>query len=354
MHLNDRIYAFEKLGNCISYYIQSSKENKYNIQNSYNIDFEYFINEAEINNSFFIKEFIINSLEELSEWLRSENITNWLADYNIDLFENQNKKTIALILAGNLPLVGFHDILSILITGNKALIKTSEKDKILVKLLTDTLCKIEPKFDNYIEFTDKIISNFDAIIATGSNNSKRYFDYYFQKYPSIIRGNKNSIAILSGEETDEDLKLLADDIFLYFGLGCRSVSKIYIPQNYNFEKILKNFEKYQNICLNNNKYLNNYNYQKAILLVNQIPFYDNDFLLLVENANTVSPISVLNYEKYEKVEYIVNSLNFNQLQCVVSNINISEKIEKIGKSQKPHLNEYADSIDTIEFLINLK
>ncbi len=356
MKIEDRIVAFSKLGNIISLSLEGIKSNTYNSNISLNIDFITAINDAQANNPWFIKEFIINCLQEISNQLKSESLNCWLNKYDCKKLSEKTTKTVALITAGNIPLVGFHDILSILISGNNLLIKVSQKDSVLTKLFINLLCKIEPQFNDKIKFSDANLSNFDAIIATGSNNTSRYFDYYFNKYPSIIRRNRNSIAILNYDDSENDLNKIADDIFLYFGLGCRNVSKIFIPKGFVIEKLFKVFETYKEILFNHNKYMNNYEYNKAIFLVNKTPFFDNGFVLLNQNENISSPISVIYFEYYDNFDYVNNKIeiNKNQIQCVISNNkNVSNSIS-IGEAQSPKLWDYSDNIDTMKFLLNLK
>lgn len=256
-------------------------------------------------------------------------------------------------MAGNIPLVGFHDLLSVLITGNKALVKLASNDKKILPILIQYLIKIEPEFCNMVEFTEEKLTNFDAVIATGSNNSARYFEYYFGKYPHIIRKNRNSVAVLTGNETQEELALLGKDIFQYFGLGCRSVSKIFVPRNYNFELFFKAVYPYSNL-LDYKKYSNNYDYNKAVYLMSLFPILDNGFLLLKEDFSYTSPIATLFYEYYDSLQELINKLaaDKDQLQCIVSNEMILNSIP-FGSTQSPDLWDYADGIDTIDFLLKL-
>src|SRR5690606_755395 len=211
----------------------------------------------------------------------------------------------------------------------------------------------EPEFKNYIEFTEDKLENFDAVIATGSNNTSKYFEYYFGKYPNIIRKNRNSVAVLSGNETEEELKQLADDIFQYFGLGCRNVSKLYVPENYNFEKFFKAMFSWKEI-IHNHKYINNYDYNKAVYLMDSFPLLDNEFMLLKEDKGFSSPISVVFYEEYSSFENLSNELKeqAENIQCIVSKAGIKNEIP-FGKAQNPELWEYADGVDSVAFLLKL-
>ena len=240
--------------------------------------------------------------------------------------------------------------LSVLISGNRVIAKTSSKDQELIKLVTEILNSIDKRFKNLIIIEEGTLSGFDVVIATGSDNSSRYFEYYFGKYPNIIRKNRNSIAVISGDESDTELKALGSDVFSYFGLGCRNVSKIYIPDGYDFNILIKNWEKYSKIT-NHSKYGSNYDYRKAVYLVNKDKFMDTGFVLLKEDINISSPVAVLFYEYYSNSGYIKNIIetNSDKLQCITG-----KDFIPFGSSQSPALWDYADGTDTIEFLIKNK
>lgn len=311
-------------------------------------EFTNVINSSFHSNGWFTVEEVQRSLFSLSKMLNTNDLDTWLT--NIKL--SQDPKKVGLILAGNIPLVGFHDVLCVLVTGNIALIKMSSSDDKLLPALLKQLLIIEPAFTNQIIYTERL-KDFDAIIATGSNNTSRYFDYYFGKVPNIIRKNRNSIAVLNGNETQAELQNLGHDIFDYFGLGCRNVSKIYVPTNYDLKNLFEPIEKYQPI-INHFKYNNNYDYNKSIYLVNGVKHFDNGFLLVKEDKNFVSPLAVLFYEEYNSLEEVEETLILNdeQIQCVVSNIDLKINKEKIGfgDSQNPKLWDYADNVNTIDFL----
>jgi hypothetical protein len=258
---------------------------------------------------------------------------------------------VALVLAGNIPLVGFHDVLCVLISGHKVMIKLSSKDSVLIPYVLNHLTEIDPGFADKIEYVERL-ENFDAVIATGSDNSSRYFDFYFGKYPNIIRKNRTSIAVLNGFETEDELKLLGKDVFTYFGLGCRNVSKILAPKGYDFTTILKAWEGYHDIS-NHHKYRNNYDYQLAIRMVNKEKFFDNGFVILIESEKIVSPIAVLYTEHYDSESHLAEILKAvaDKTQCVVGNK--TRKSVKFGQAQLPSLNDYADHIDTMKFLESL-
>src|SRR5690606_1562163 len=317
MQLNQRISAFAELGKFLS---KIENETEIEITTA----FEKMLQKAEAENGWFTDENIKFALNSWSEALSEENLQKWISNYKID---ETKPKTIAIVMAGNIPLVGFHDFLSVLITGNKVLAKLSSNDKTLLPFLSEKLIEIEPEFKNYIEFTEDKLENFDAVIATGSNNTSKYFEYYFGKYPNIIRKNRNSVAVLSGNETEEELTQLADDIFQYFGLGCRNVSKLYVPENYNFEKFFKAMFSWKEI-IHNHKYINNYDYNKAVYLMDSFPLLDNEFMLLKEDKGFSSPISVVFYEEYSSFENLSNELKeqAENIQCIVSKAGIKNEI----------------------------
>jgi len=299
-------------------------------------------------NAWFNQENIENVFRIWSETLEKDKILDWVSRYK---FESKKNKTVAIILAGNIPMVGLHDLICVWVCGLKSFVRCSSKDDLLLPYMTDFLESQIGK--EYFTYQKKIIRNFDAVIATGSNNSARYFDYYFKKYPNIIRKNRNGVAVLSGKESVEDLNKLCDDILQYFGLGCRNISKIYIPIGFDLDKILKSLSSHESV-INNFKYLNNYNYHKTILLLNNEPFKDNGFLILKENKQIAAPIACLHYEYYKEIEELRKELskNVDFIQCIVSDLKFKNAIP-FGESQKPSLFQYADEIDTLEFLIDL-
>lgn len=305
---------------------------------------------SQSHNGWFTTEQVYVAVQSWAEALTEENLNKWLSNYN---FSELNPKTVGLILAGNIPLVGFHDFLSVLITGHKVLVKLSSNDQHLIKFLANYLISIEPKLSYYISFTEGKLENFDAIIATGSNNTARYFEFYFKDKPSIIRKNRNSVAVLNGMETHDDLVNLGEDIFRYFGLGCRNVSKLFVPKGYNFDAFFKAIYEYKDVIFYE-KYSNNYDYNKAIFLMSNFKLLDNEFLTLKEDISHASPISSVFYEYYDNLVNLQIRLEneAEQIQCVVSNNLIPNSIP-FGETQKPKLWDYADNVDTIEFLLSL-
>ncbi len=301
-------------------------------------------------NSWFTRENIVFCLEQWAQLLTRESLIHWLDAYPKRKGE---PKKILLILAGNIPLVGFHDFLVCYLSGHHCLIKTSSSDQVLLKFIISLVLEMVPEDEGAIVLTDEIVKNYDAVIATGSDNTARYFTHYFSKKPNIIRRNRNSIAVLDGSETLEELEQLGEDIFRYFGLGCRSVSKIYVPENYNFDSLFKALFKYKDL-IELEKYSNNYDYNKAVYLMSEFKLLDNGFLLLKEDASLSSPIGSLFYEKYSSKEKMLELIDEKKdaLQCVVSNIT-SNRTVSFGTTQKPTLTDYADGVDTMEFVLSL-
>jgi hypothetical protein len=304
-------------------------------------------------NPWFTEQFVQHALDAVvNEMLNKQKLKEWLTRYEL----KPVNKTIGLIFAGNLPLVGFHDFLCCYVAGCKMKIKLSSKDDSLFPFIIRMLSSIDSELVNRIEFVETL-KDYDAVIATGSNNTHRYFEYYFRNHPKILRKNRNSVAILTADETKDDLEKLADDIFLYFGFGCRNVSKLYVPVDYDFAKLFPHFEKYKWLH-QHTKYMNNYDYNRTILLLNKTPHLSNDFVMIRENVSIPSPISVLHYE-YWHDEKILNShlkQQHEKIQCVVSNHpeqwNFSSSFQ-FGEAQHPALWDYADGIDTLNFLLSL-
>lgn len=305
---------------------------------------------AKAQNGWFTEDNLQFAIKQWSEALTEENLQRWLKRYSIS---ETRPKTVAIVMAGNVPLVGFHDFLSVLMTGHKVVAKLSSNDKVLLPFLSRYLVSQEPAFESYIEFTEERLENFDAVIATGSNNTARYFEYYFGKYPHIIRKNRNSVAVLSGNETQEQLQGLADDIFRYFGLGCRNVSKVFLPQGYDFDPFFNAMFGWKDV-INDTKYMNNYDYNKAVYLMSDIALLDNEFMLLKEDPAYASPISVVFYEYYSDAADLDERLRdeADQIQCVVSS-EIGENNIAFGQTQQPSLWDYADGVDTVNFLLKL-
>jgi hypothetical protein len=303
---------------------------------------------ASYENGWFIPAFIQAAAESIEmAFLQKEKLENWTKSYQIPQTNTLSKK-IGIVMAGNIPLVGFHDFLCVFITGHKAVIKPSSKDQVLIRHLVEKLAEWAPESNRFIEFSE-MLKNCDAYIATGSNNTSRYFDYYFAKYPHIIRRNRTSVAILNGHESTEELEKLADDVYLYFGLGCRNVTKILVPAGYDFLPILSAFKKY-NYLADHHKYKNNYDYNLAILLLNKKYYMSDGTILLVEDSSLFSPISQLNYEYYNDEKEAIANLESNpDLQCITGS-----QFIPFGQAQHPSLSSFPDGVDTLAFLLSLQ
>lgn len=297
-------------------------------------------------NGWFIPEFIELSVKNIcAQYLQRKELESWLSNY--DLNQVKNKQSIGIVMAGNIPLVGFHDLLSVFITGHRAIMKASSKDEVLITHLANKLIEWEPTLSGDIVF-QPMLKNCDAYIATGSNNSSRYFEYYFRNYPHIIRKNRTSIAVLTGKESEDEIEKLADDVYQYFGLGCRNVTKILVPEEYPFAPLLDIFRKY-NYLADHHKYKNNYDYNLAVNLLNKVYYMTNGSILLIENPSVFSPISQLNYEFYRSQDDLKQKLEPTEsLQCIVG-----RNFVPFGKAQEPTIGEYADGVDTLNFLLRL-
>ena len=339
--------AFVKLGTFFRDYLEAEKK-EHEAFSPMQIELEEIISAAKHHNGWFTKENMRFALASWSEQLTEDKLTKWLSNY--DLSRNEHKK-VAIIMAGNIPLVGFHDFLVALITGNTVLAKLSSNDAHLFPFIARYLKLREPSLQDKIQFTEGKLENFGAVIATGSNNTSRYFEHYFGKYPNIIRKNRNSVAVLTGHESKDQLASLGEDIFRYYGLGCRSVSKLLVPKGYDFDVFFKSIYGYHT-NMDAIKYANNYDYNKAVYLMSEFKLLDNGFLILKEDISYASPIASLFYEKYNSLEEIKQKLenDSEKLQCIVSD-GVFENEIAFGATQVPHLGDYADGIDTVEFLL---
>jgi hypothetical protein len=356
MKIEERISSFETLGKYLKEYLNLEAEGKdehLTDKTVFSI-LENAVSNAESKNPWFTRENILIALRNISVSLEKSKIELFIQPYSEKLVNLKTPATIGVVMAGNIPLVGFHDFFSVLLSGHCFLGKLSSEDANLIPAIADILFMINPEYRNLIAFSEEKITGFDAIIATGSNNSYRYFEYYFGKYPHILRKNRNGIAILTGSETIDEMAGLADDIFIFFGRGCRNISKLYLPEEFNFELLAKSFRKYDHYT-NHHKFHNNYDYHKAIYLLDKIPFIDMGHSLLVENSEMASPVSVIYYEYYKDRFTLAAKLTEmkDQIQCIVCcDPEISGSI-KPGQGQHPELWDYADGIDTMEFLLNL-
>jgi len=352
MTLETKKTVFVELGRFLSQFSEdnSSKEETVLHNDLFFDDFIKLIKLSQSHNGWYTPEQVYFSIQSWAKALTQENLDKWLSAYEID---NITPKNIALILAGNIPLVGFHDFLSVLISGHSVLVKTSSNDQHLLPFLAKYLIAVEPQFADKITFVEGKLENFDAVIATGSNNTARYFEYYFKDKPSIIRKSRNSIAVLNGTETKEQLSALGEDIFRYFGLGCRNVSKLFVPKGYTFDAFFEAIFEYQDV-IHYEKYANNYDYNKAVFLMSNFKLLDNGFLTIKEDKSHASPISSVFYEFYDDMVVLQNRLvsEAEQIQCIVSN-NLVENSIVFGETQNPQLWDYADNVDTITFLLTI-
>ena len=346
--IQNRIQAFVQLGTFLSQFSEKGIVKKENIaHNDLFFDgLKHQIKLASESNSWFTKENILFSLENWSKALTHKNLIDWTSS----LKNPKATKNIAIIMAGNIPLVGFHDFLSVLISGHSVLVKQSSNDKHLLPFLAKYLEFIDPNLKGCIRFTEENLSNYDAVIATGSNNTARYFEYYFKDKPNIIRKSRNSAAILTGNETTEELIALSEDVFRYFGLGCRNVSKLFVPKGYNFDAFFNGMFAKKEI-ISNAKYANNYDYNKAVYLMSLFDLLENGFLMLKEDSSYSSPIATVFYEYYEDMDQLKDQLlkDSEKIQCIVSNGVLADEVP-FGKTQEPQLWDYADGVNTLEFL----
>ncbi|WP_407402579.1 acyl-CoA reductase [Chryseobacterium sp.] len=310
-----------------------------------NSELGLIIKKSEIENPWFTIENQRYALQQWAELLTKENLDQWLSNYQV----SKTSKRVGLILAGNIPLVSLHDVISVVLSNHIPVIKMSSKDKSMLPFL---LKKWKEFSEDAIEFdfVERLV-DFDAVIATGSNNTARYLEFYFKNHLSIIRKNRTSVAVLKGDETEAELKLLANDIFRYFGLGCRNVTRVFIPEDYVIDRLFESFIDFQEI-INHNKYANNYDYNRAVFLLNQDQFWDNNFVMLKEDQQLFSPLSVINFSRYSSIDEAENFLAENEkdIQCVVSNNDFVKGSVAFGEAQNPSLSTYADNVDTMKFL----
>jgi len=349
MLLNDRIQAFSEVGRFLNQFKTTGpkKDNAVMYNSDFFDEMQHKISSLEHYNGWFTTENVLFSIEQWANALSEKNLKQWISRYDLSTTISKN---IGIIMAGNIPLVGFHDFLSVLISGHKVSVKLSSNDNLLLPFIASYLIEIEPRFKEYITFTKDQLKEFDAIIATGSNNTARYFEYYFGKVPNIIRKNRNSVAILTGNETKEQLEALGEDIFTYFGLGCRSVSKLYVPENYDFTLFFEAMYTFNDV-IHIAKYANNYDYNKAVYLMSNFKLLENGFLILKEDQSFSSPIGTLFYETYTSLPSLYENLkdNTENIQCIASELS-EEFSVNFGETQKPKLWDYADGIDIIQFL----
>jgi hypothetical protein len=344
--------AFVELGTFLRAHLRGQTFETHSTWNAFSEQLTEITERSIHYNGWFTPEQVTFSLHQWSEALNEDHLKNWLNNYDLPV---QESKKIGLILAGNIPLVGFHDFICVLLSGHQVMAKRSSNDQLLISFMADFLIDSQSELINKIHFVEGRLENFDAVIATGSNNTSRYFEYYFKNAPSIIRKNRNSVALLNGNETHEELMALGEDIFRYFGLGCRNVSKLFVPPDYDFKAFFEAIFQYKEV-IEYERYANNYDYNKAVYLMSQFKILDNGFLTLKEDTSHASPISSVFYETYNHIENVIEKIENDKehIQCVVGSQSIVfPKLIPFGQTQKPQLNDYADGIDTLTFLSNL-
>jgi len=337
--LSDRIAAFIKLGQQLASLTEEEKST--------------IFYQAQQQNSWFTFSSLAQAIEGLQVMLLEEDLNRWISTY--DNKEPARPREIGIMMAGNIPAVGFHDLLCVLLTGHRACVKLSSLDRVLMQWLIDQITSLEPRFSQRV-VVEEMLKQKEAYIATGSDNSARYFTYYFGKYPHLIRSNRTSVAVLSKHTSDEDLQKLGEDVFSYFGLGCRNVSKVFCSEESQLQRLLEIFSRFQEVA-SHHKYFNNYEYNKSIFLVNGTPHLDNGFLLLHQSKELVSPIGVLYYELFEEEEKLKEELKRleSTIQCIIADASFSlPGVIPFGKSQFPQVWDYADRVDTIAFLLGLE
>lgn len=350
MTSQQRVDAFVQLGHFLEQFAVDKPWEGYGngVSKSDYEDFNKLINHVHLYNGWFTPAMVRKALAGIRTWLHAEILENWLARYPQQ--KPVTVKTVAVIMAGNIPLVGFHDALCVLITGNRLMAKFSSDDNVLMPFLLKYLVQIEPGFDALVRIANDRMTDFDAVIATGSNNSARYFEQYFGKYPHIIRKNRTSVAVISGKESAAELTALGHDIFDYYGLGCRNVSKLYIPKGYDLDLFFGAIYGFNEV-IHHKKYGNNYDYHKALYLMNQDKLVENGFLALKEDRSLFSPVGILHYEYYDNAEAVEKDLakHSDEIQCVAGAGHLP-----FGETQSPKVDDYADGVDTMAFITGLK
>ncbi|ASW73861.1 acyl-CoA reductase [Chryseobacterium piperi] len=341
MNIENKVLGLIKLSD----YIQAFLAKKPEEFNDADVEFEVLLKKSEIENPWFTIDNQKFALKQWADLMTEKSLKNWLKDYS----PSKTSKRVGLILAGNIPLVGWHDVISVVLSNHIPVIKLSSKDKYMVPFLLKKWNEFSVDPIEY-EFVERL-ENFDAVIATGSNNTARYLEYYFKNHLNIIRKNRTSVAVLKGNETEQELELLAHDIFQYFGLGCRNVTRIFIPEDFLIDKLFESFIGFKDI-INHNKYANNYDYNRAVYLLNQDKFWDNNFVMLKEDDKLFSPLSVINFSRYSSLDDVKKFISENEenIQCVVAKNELGLDSIPFGEAQNPGLDTYADNVDTMKFL----
>jgi hypothetical protein len=353
MERQRRIEAFAALGTVLRAYLSADPDTDFSMNSSLRI-LDDAVDATVRHNPWFILPHVRYALDAIAGILTPENLALWVEGYSPRWPGYENKLNIGVVMAGNIPLVGFHDFLCVLMSGHHFNGKLSSDDDRLLPALVKILTALEPGFETSVSLSAGRLSGFDAIIATGSDNTARYFEYYFGRIPHIIRKNRNGVAFLTGDENENDLEGLSGDIFLYFGRGCRNVAKLFLPRGYSFQNLFASLEKYRYV-MDHHKYRNNYDYYKAVFLLNGVSCHDTGFLLLREEPSISSPIAVIYYEYYDIAGQVKERIQADEylIQCVVTgDLSIAKRIP-FGASQRPSLTEYADGVDTMDFLLRL-
>jgi len=319
-----------------------------------NENFEKAKVKAFAHNPWFTTENIDKAVQSIRKYFLDKMLlSKWIENYPVP---ESSLKNVGLIMAGNIPLVGFHDLLCVFVAGHRSRIKLSSKDEVLMKFVLDELIRIDARCELYFSIEERL-SEIDAVIATGSNNTSRYFEYYFGKYPNIIRKNRNGVAVLTGDEEEDDLRTLSADFFDFFGLGCRNITKLYVPESYDFEPMLGIFDEMEAIS-HHHKYRNNFDYNFALYLLNKDKFLVSKTLILKEDPSYISRIACLHHESYTDLKLLKNKLESDEemIQCIATKTGVQFGFEseiKLGDTQIPSLTDYADGVDTMDFLIRL-
>lgn len=355
MDLEKRIYALRSLGLFLDQFSNNEPTKISDIpanDNFFDLMAE-LMHVIKIHNAWFSFKNQQFAYKEWASALTEENLKAWVSPYS---FPVKNPKTVALILGDKTPLSGFHDFISVLISGNKAQVRLSEQNNKLLVFLTKYLIAVDPSIKEDVSFVKEQISNYDAVIVYGNDKTAKHFGHYLKETPHIIRKNLNAVAVLTGEETHEDLQLLGNDIFRYYGLSNRNVSKLYVPENYDFTSFYQAIFEWKDLTFEV-KYMNNYDYNKAVYLMsnhNTNDLLDNEFLLLKQDSNLASPVGVLFYSYYSNKTELIQELEqkAEDIEVIVGNLPEKNALN-FGESHHIKLDDYADAIDTLEFLSNL-
>ena len=351
------ISAFSSLGQFLRLFTHGSEAEQGDLSGEMEKlkrEFSGILDQEPVLNPWFTRDFLAEALKGIISMLEEQVLREWLGAYEPKSLAPDTERTVGLVLAGNIPLVGFHDLMAVLASGHKVLAKPSTKDDRLIRKIAEILAVLDPDLERRIRFTDDKLSGMDALIATGSDNSARYFEYYFRNIPHIIRKNRNGVAVLSGQENAAELRGLGEDIFTYFGMGCRNVTKLYIPESYDLKILLGVLDQFIPLY-QHHKYGNNVDYYRTIYLMNQVPILDNGVLLLKEDSAIASPVGVVFYERYSDIEWVLRELeqHSQEIQCIVSTHAEIKGAVLPGTTQRPMPWDYADGVDTIKFLTEL-